>query len=200
MGVRADPGRAGQARDQGLGDGDPHAAASERAWSGSAAVRADLGEFLAAQAEGILATDLFTVESVWLKTLYVCFVIELGSRRIRLAAVTRNPDAAWVTQQARNLSFDLTDAKGFRFLIRDRDAKYAASFDAVFASQGIKVIRTPVQAPRSNAVGPGGSSCRWSSSLGTSPQKPMNWLAVANRRQPATSAARVSAPSRVMPR
>jgi putative transposase len=107
-------------------------------------------EFLSAQAEGILAADFFTVESIWLRTLYVCFVIELQSRRVHLGGATRNPASAWVTQQARNLSFGLA-GRTFRFLIRDRDAKYASSFDTVFAGDGIEVILTPVQAPQANA-------------------------------------------------
>lgn len=108
-------------------------------------------EFLRSQAEGIWACDFFTVETAWLRTLYVLFFIELGSRRVHLAGVTAHPDSAWVTQQGRNLAVDgrLEDA---RFLIRDRDSKYSSSFDEVFRSEGGRVIRTPVRAPRANAV------------------------------------------------
>ncbi|MGH2395008.1 MAG: integrase core domain-containing protein [Candidatus Limnocylindria bacterium] len=74
---------------------------------------------------------------------------KLQSRRVHLGGATRNPASAWVTQQARNLSFGLT-GRTFRFLIRDRDAKYASSFDTVFAGDGIEVILTLVQAPRAN--------------------------------------------------
>ena len=109
-------------------------------------------EFLGGQARGILALDFFTVETLFLKTLYVLFAIEVGTRRVHMAGVSRNPDSAWVTQQGRNRSFDFArEGRSFRFLIRDRDSKYTASFDRVFSSEGTEVILNPVQAPRANA-------------------------------------------------
>jgi putative transposase len=76
--------------------------------------------------------------------------IELGSRRVHLAGCTTNPTGAWVTQQARNLSFTGL-LERTRFLIHDRDSKFSAAFDEVFRSEGIKVIHTPIRAPRANA-------------------------------------------------
>jgi putative transposase len=109
-------------------------------------------EFLRAQASGIIACDFFTVETAWLRTLYVLVFIELGSRRILLSPSTAHPDSAWVTQQARNLALDLDDrSRPIRFLIRDRDAKFSRSFDAVIRSEGARVILTPIQAPNANA-------------------------------------------------
>src|SRR5450759_1031776 len=109
-------------------------------------------EFLRAQAQGIIACDFFTVETAWLRTLYVLPFIELGSRRIHLSASTVHPDAAWVTQQARNLTLELGDrSPAMRFLIRDRDTKFVGPFDEVFRSEGAKVILTPIRAPNANA-------------------------------------------------
>lgn len=107
-------------------------------------------EFLRAQADGILACDLFTVETAFLRTLYVLFFIEVGTRRIHITSATRNPDGAFCAQQARNLAMD-EQLEHVRFLIRDRDAKYTRAFDEVFASEGARVIKTPVRAPRANA-------------------------------------------------
>jgi putative transposase len=106
--------------------------------------------FLRAQAHGVLACDFFTVETLWLRRLYVLFFIELGSRRVHLAGITTSPNAGWVTQQARNLTMT-TDVGAARFLIRDRDTKFTRAFDEVFGSEGIRVIRTPVRAPKANA-------------------------------------------------
>ncbi len=108
-------------------------------------------EFLRAQAHGIVACDFFTVETMWLRTLYVLFFIEHGTRRVRLAGVTAHPDGKWMRQQARNLAVD-EELENVRFLIHDRDAKFAAPFDVILRDESVRVIRTPVQAPRANAV------------------------------------------------
>ena len=109
-------------------------------------------QFLRSQAQGVVACDFFTVETAWLRTLYVLLFIELGSRRIHLSASTAHPDAAWVAQQARNLAMDLDDrSHAIRFLIRDRDTKFVGPFDRIFRSAGARVIQTPVRAPNANA-------------------------------------------------
>ena len=96
--------------------------------------------------------DFFTVETLFLKTIYVFFFIELGSRRVHFAGCTTNPHEAWVTQQGRQLAWDLDETNArFRFLIRDRDTKFTDAFDTIFRSEGVKVIRTPAQAPNANS-------------------------------------------------
>ena len=110
-------------------------------------------EFLRTQAKGVLATDFFTVDSVLLRRYYVLFVIEVERRVVHLLGVTTNPDNPWVTQVARNFATGLEDAgRRFRFLVRDRDGKFTSSFDTVFASVGIKAVKTPVRARRAKGV------------------------------------------------
>jgi putative transposase len=130
--------------------------------------------FLRRQAAGIIACDFFTVDTVWLKRLYVLFFIELDTRRVHLAGVTANPNGAWVAQQARNLLLELGEQRRrIQFLLRDRDAKFCRAFDDLFRSEGAEVILTPVQAPNANAVAE-----RWVRTVGT---ECLDWLLVISR-------------------
>jgi len=121
--------------------------------------------FLRQHSAQILATDCFTVETVWLKTLYVLFFIDHGTRKVHLVGVTAHPTAEWVLQQARHLAWKLQDGVvKARYLLRDRDAKFTAGFDQIFRSESVDVIRLPFRAPRANAMpnagwGPPGASC-----------------------------------------
>ena len=109
-------------------------------------------QFLAQHRDVVLACDFFTVETLFLKTLYVLFFLEVGTRRVHLAGCTAHPTAAWVTQQARQLTWTLQEeGQPARYLIHDRDAKFPAAFDTVFAAEGVEILRTPYRAPNANA-------------------------------------------------
>jgi len=121
---------------------EPAPRRAELSWSG----------FLRAQASAIIACDFLTVDTVWLRRLHVLFFIELKNRCVHFGGVTANPHERWVTQQARNLLMALAEREQpVLFLVRDRDSKFTRSFDEVFRSEGIRVIRTPVRAPRAKA-------------------------------------------------
>jgi len=94
---------------------------------------------------------LLTVETIFLQRIYVRFFISVATRRVEYVACSSNPVGRWVTQQARNLAMEFKDEQPFRYLIHDRDTKFSRAFDEVFRAEGIKVIRTPVQAPNANA-------------------------------------------------
>ena len=107
-------------------------------------------QFLSAQAQGLVSCDFLTVDTIWI---YVLVFVEHATRRLHVAGATPNPTGEWVTQAARNLAMDLGErVETLRFLIRDRDRKYPAAFDAIFAAEGIEILLGPIQAPRANAI------------------------------------------------
>ncbi|MEU1625019.1 integrase [Streptomyces sp. NPDC020096] len=122
---------------------DPAPQRTDRSWA----------TFLKAQASSIVATDVFHVDTVFLRRWFVLFLIEHGSRRVHIAGVTRHPTGSWITQQARNYLMDTGDrTQSITFLIRDRGPYFTDSFDAIFRAVGIRVIPTPPAVPRMNAV------------------------------------------------
>jgi putative transposase len=123
-----------------------------------------------------VACDFFTVDTVWLRRLYVLFFIEPATRRVHLAGVTTNPNGAWVAQQARNLLLVLGErGRRVRFLVRDRDAKFCRGFDDVFRAEGAEVLLTPVQAPNANAYA---YAERW---IRTVRAECLDWLLIVGR-------------------
>ena len=109
--------------------------------------------FVRQHADQMLACDFFLVDTIWMTQLYVFSFVEVGSRCVHLAGCTYNPSAEWVVQQARNLAWRLQDgALSAKFLLRDRDSKFTAAFHEVFRSEGVRVVRLRVRAPRANSI------------------------------------------------
>lgn len=131
--------------------------------------------FLRAQASAIVLTDFFAVDTVLLKRLYVLLYMELATRRVIWFGVTDRPDADWVTQQARNVSWELEEiGVKARLLIHDHDRKYGGGSDGVFQAAALKVIKTPIAAPRANS--------HMERQIGSTRRECLDWLIVLNRR------------------
>ncbi|QKV95982.1 transposase [Streptomyces sp. NA02950] len=110
-------------------------------------------DFLRSQADALLACDFFETVTLSGARMYVLAVIEHASRRIRVLGATAHPTSAWVAQAAKNLAMDLEDVGcRARYIIRDRDGKFPALFDAVLADAGIEVVLSGVRMPRMNSI------------------------------------------------
>jgi putative transposase len=110
-------------------------------------------QFLTAQAKAVLAVDFLHVDTLFLTRIYALITVEHGSRRTHLIGISTHPTEAWTTQAARNLMMDLGDrVTTVKFLLRDRDSRFTRAFDAVFAAEGIRILTSPPQAPRANAI------------------------------------------------
>lgn len=131
--------------------------------------------FLRAQASAIVLTDFLSVDTVFLKRLYVLLHMELATRRVIWFAVTDRPDAVWVTQQARNVCWELTEiGVDARFVVHDHDAKYGGGSDLVFEAEGIKVIMTPIAAPKANS--------HMERQTGSTRRECLDWVLILNQR------------------
>jgi len=131
--------------------------------------------FLRAQASAVVLTDFFSVDTVFLRRLYVLLYMGLATRRVIWFAVTERPDASWVSQQARNVSWELNELDvQARFLIHDHDLKYGGGSDLVFKADGMSVIRTPIAAPRANS--------HIERQIGSTRRECLDWLLILNRR------------------
>ncbi len=132
-------------------------------------------EFLAAHAETLVATDFFSVDTVFFKRLYVLMFVHVGTRRVLSTACTAQPDSVWVTQQARNLAWQLEeDGIKLSLLIHDHDRKFPGSFDRIFESEGGRVMLTPLMAPRANA-----HAERW---IGSCRLECLDWMLIVSER------------------
>jgi putative transposase len=132
-------------------------------------------EFIRGQAQSMIACDFFTVDTISLRRIYVLFFIELSTRRVHLAGMSESPDGVWTAQQARNFVFSLPERdRPPAFLVRDNDGKFTRAFDAAFNAEGIRVIHTPVRAPKANAT------CE--RFVGTVRRECLDWILIANHR------------------
>jgi putative transposase len=111
--------------------------------------------FLRTQAKHVVAVDFVHIDTLLLKRLHALILIEHGTRRTHLLGVTAHPTGAWTAQAARNALMDLElnqRAEPVTYLIRDRGSRFTTAFDTIFETEGIRILRNPVRAPRANAI------------------------------------------------